>query len=289
MDRIKKVILIFNENRHIPEDGLSRLLDDLTGLGCSVSIFEQDAERYGFVRQRVSVIGNGAPADADAALVLGGDGSILEAERRLRGSNVPIVGINYGHLGYLTEFEASETDLIKELIGGSYYVDERMMLDASVYSPDGTRKTERTVLNDIVITNGPIARLISFDLLCDSVKAESLRADGVIIATPTGSTAYSLSAGGPVLDPSLDGICVTPICPHTLNSRPTIFNGGAVISIKVVSSNYSSVYLNADGRDVEKLEDGDTVVISKSVHSTRLLRVKERAFVSVLRNKLSEN
>ena len=162
------------------------------------------------------------------------------------------------------------------------------MLDAAVYDANGALREFYTVLNDIVVASGSVARLISYDLICDHVKAQHCRADGVIAATPTGSTAYSLSAGGPVLDPSLDCICLTPICPHTLSSRPAIFSSATEIKIEHIDGRGSDVYLCADGRATRLLEEGDSIVLTKSHYVTRLLRLKDRAFLHVLSSKLSD-
>ena len=164
-----------------------------------------------------------------------------------------------------------------------------MMLEAVVSDRDGKTRVKYTVLNDLVLTNGPVARLITFDIYCDGVKVQTCRADGMIAATPTGSTAYSLSAGGPVLDPTLEGICLTPICPHTLNRRPVVFRGNSNIEITNIKNNNSSVYLNADGREVINLTEGDSISIKMAEYKVKLIRLKGYGFLSVLNKKLSEN
>ena len=288
MNRVNNVILIPNKTKKIPEESIEKLLKILTESDCIVKVYSEEADAMKNFSDRFSVITEGNEGEADMAIVLGGDGSILDAERRIRKLSVPMLGINYGHLGFLSELEAAETDRLYEILDGNYSVDTRMMLDVVLYGEDGSIKAEKSVLNDVVIANGPIARLISLELYAHGILAESMRADGVIVATPTGSTAYSLSAGGPVLDPSLDCMCVTPICPHTLNSRPTIFDGGTEISIKVTNTNSSTVYINFDGRIPLELKIGETVTIKRSDHSTKLVRVKESSFISKLHAKLSE-
>ena len=205
------------------------------------------------------------------------------------GFDIPIIGINFGHVGFLTEIELGELDLIDRLISGEYTTDERMMLDAVVVDRDGKERVKYTVLNDLVLTNGPVARLITFDVYCDGVKVQTCRADGSVIATPTGSTAYSLSAGGPVLDPTLEGICFTPICPHTLSSRPVVFRGNSEITVSNIKNNNSSVYLNADGKDVIHINEGDSISIRMSEYKIKLVRFKGYGFLSVLNAKLSDN
>ncbi len=284
MNSIRSLLLIPNLKKHIEPAQIIALVDALAEHGCRVGILPEYASALSFLGGKVSE----GSTDADAALVLGGDGSIIEASHRLLGTSIPIIGINYGRVGFLAEIGIGELDLLDRLFSGECAVEQRMMLDARVTGADGSVRAEFTVLNDIVLTNGPVSRLISFDVLCDGVKIASCRADGIIAATPTGSTAYSLSAGGPVLDPSLEGICLTPICPHTLSSRPVIVRSDAAIDLCRIENNGASVYLNADGRDEVKLLGGDCVTIRRSRYTTGLIRIRERGFLSVLQAKLSE-
>ena len=291
MSSIGKLILIPNTGKRIPAEAISALLDRLLDRGERVGVLPEHRDYLSFAADRLSFVWDGTKepgSSGTAALVLGGDGSIIEASHRLLGQNVPILGINYGHVGFMTGMEIGEFELLDRLSEGRYATEERMMLDAEVTGEDGVCRGTFTVLNDIVLTNGPIARLIAFDVRCDGVLIETCRADGMIFATPTGSTAYSLSAGGPVLDPSIEAVCVTPICPHTLSSRPVIFRGNSVLRIDNIQSNNASVWLNADGREDLALRSGDRITIRRSVHSTRLIRVKEGGFLDVLRAKLSE-
>ena len=192
----------------------------------------------------------------------------------------------------ITNYAASDTETFATAInymgGLEYTVDSRMLLTATVTDSTGKVKSEYNVLNDAVLTNGPVARMITFDIFSGGEKLETVRADGFIVSTPTGSTAYSLSAGGPVLDPALDGIVLTPICPHTLTSRPIVFRGDMALAFRVVSSNSSGVYLTADGREETKVSEDDTVTVRKSEYTARLIRIKKTGFVEVLRSKLSE-
>lgn len=284
MKPIKDILLIPNPGKAIPEERIAAIASRLRGQGCRVGILPEQIERLSCLGDIVSY----TEASGDAALVLGGDGSIIEASHRLLGSGIPIIGINYGHVGFLSEIGLDELYLLERLLTGHFTVEERMMLDAAVTDADGTVRGTFTVLNDIVLTNGPVSRLISFDVFCGGVRFETCRADGMIAATPTGSTAYSLSAGGPVLDPSIEAFCLTPICPHTLSSRPVIFRGDAVIRLTNIQPNGASVYLNADGREDLAIREGDTVEVRRSAHVTKLLRVREDSFLGVLHAKLSQ-
>ena len=290
MNKLQNLILIPNTTKNIEPVHLCALLSHLKSLGCKIGVFSTDIKALAECDVEFTEIKSTSDADIyDAAVVLGGDGSIIEASHRLLGKNIPIIGINFGHIGFLTELEAGEITDIGKAVLGEYTLERRMMLDAEIFNAENNLMKKFTVLNDVVMTNGPIARLISFDISCDGIKIETCRADGIIAATPTGSTAYSLSAGGPVLNPLIDCICLTPICPHTLSSRPVIFHSGSEINISGIKANNSSVYLNADGRDIIELSDGWSVKIKRSQNETVLIRIKERGFLSVLHKKLSEN
>lgn len=290
MNRVTNLLLIPNTQKHIDHDKLFSLIKRLKDGGCRVGVLKDAVAVTECLGEMVYVIDNiSEVACCQAAVVLGGDGSIIEAAHRIMGFDIPIIGINFGHVGFLTEIELGELDLIDRLISGEYTTDERMMLDAVVVDWDGKERVKYTVLNDLVLTNGPVARLITFDVYCDGVKVQTCRADGSVIATPTGSTAYSLSAGGPVLDPTLEGICFTPICPHTLSSRPVVFRGNSEITVSNIKNNNSSVYLNADGKDVIHINEGDSISIRMSEYKIKLVRFKGYGFLSVLNAKLSDN
>lgn len=290
MSKIGSVVLIPNTQKHIDNGKIHSLVKKLTGGGCRVFALSDAADQIADVGDSIEIAESiGTIPECDAAIVLGGDGSIIDAAHRIIGYDIPIIGINFGHVGYLTELEIGENSGIDRIISGDYTTDERMMLEAQVRDKDGEIRAKYTVLNDLVLTNGPVARLISFDVFANGVKVQSCRADGAVVATPTGSTAYSLSAGGPVLDPTLEGICLTPICPHTLSSRPVVFGGNSEIEITNIKNNNSSVYLNADGRDVTPINEGDSISIHKSEYKIKLIRLKGYGFLSVLNAKLSEN
>lgn len=289
MNRTESIVLIPNISKNIPHDRINAVLGRLISGGCRIYTLPEFAEYLSFVSDLITVIDDrDALTEMQAALVLGGDGSIIEASHMLLGEEIPIIGMNFGHVGFLAEMEMSEVHLLDALLAGDYEIDERMMLDASVTDSGGRVRGSFTVLNDVVLTNGPVARLIKFDVYCDDMKVETCRADGMIASTPTGSTAYSLSAGGPVLYPLLEGICLTPICPHTLNSRPIIFHGTSVIRLTSFATNNAAVYLNADGRDDIRINEGDTVDIRRSPYRTRLIRIKKGGFLEALHTKLSE-
>ena len=223
--------------------------------------------------------------DVDMVVVLGGDGFILEAARRASVKDIPILGINLGRIGYMTELEMDELDLIEKIFKGEYTIDERTMLSVEVVSKDGAIRSESYALNEAVVANGSTARIIDLKLSDNGVLVSDFRADGLVIATPTGSTAYSLSAGGPIVDPKLNCFCVTPICPHSLLARPLVFSDSARLEVKNICVREKLLHLTLDGRVTYDLYYGDTAVITRSKLTTKLIRVKETNFYAKIRTK----
>ncbi len=290
MDKLTKILLIPNTTKKIGREHIVSLAETIISNGCKLGVLAEHEAELSYLSGRVHILRSDSDLDeCSMAIVLGGDGSIIDATHRLLGHDIPIIGINFGHVGFMAELEIGELELVSGLIRGEYYTEERMMLDAIVTDENGLERASFTVLNDLVFSNGPIPRLVRFDVISDNIKIESCRADGIIIATPTGSTAYSLSAGGPILDPMLDCICLTPICPHSLDSRPIIVRGDSKIEIAAEFNENASVYLSADGQANIRLSRADRVMIKRSAHTVKLVRMKNRAFVQVLRAKLADN
>jgi NAD+ kinase len=202
--------------------------------------------------------------------------------------NIPLIGINLGRIGFMSEIENDEIYLLDNLFTGGYEIKNRMMFDVEIIKNNGDILSVGTALNDAVVTHGTLAKLIETDVVCDGIKITKYRADGVIAATPTGSTAYSMSAGGPIIDPNIECICLTPICPHSLASRPLIFSHGSVLEIINKDIN-SDVYLTIDGQVNIKLDENDTVRIKKSGFTSKLISIKKHGFYDVVRAKISEN
>ncbi len=292
MKKVEKVFLIINFDKIIPDIFLNQLGEIINTSSCSLYVCSDTAE---YLKERgcsllFNIIKNNAVMqEMDIAIVLGGDGSILKASTQVCSYNIPILGINFGTLGYMAELESSDIQKVVEVLEGNYHVEERMMLSAKIEKADKSVVMLPPALNDIVLSNGPIARLLNFNVTCNGVLIEKCRADGLIVSTPTGSTAYSMSAGGPILAPGLNAFCLTPICPHSFGSRPVILSGNdnVVLSdIRVVKDN--SVYLTLDGRLVEKVENGDKISVTRSLSKTSLVRLKDNSFLSVLNSKLQE-
>lgn len=217
-------------------------------------------------------------------LVLGGDGTLLSAARAVAAAKVPILGVNLGSLGFLTEVPLSELYETLEAVDADRCAFEKRSLVHCRLERRNQTVAEFHALNDAVINKSAIARLVSFDLYLDSVFVSNYKADGVIVSTPTGSTAYSLAAGGPILMPSVDALVINPVCPHSLTHRPLVVRDSVEILIDVQSSG-EEAFLSIDGQVGVPLEDNDHVVCRKSAYSCTLLRMR-KTFFDVLRTKL---
>ncbi len=224
---------------------------------------------------------------ADLIIVLGGDGSILRAAAQAALSGVPIIGINLGRLGYIAELETTDISKIAEILSGDLETEERAMLEAEVVR-DGEKVVSGVIgLNDAAIVRASGLGVVEIELFCNSEAVYKYRGDGIIASTATGSSAYSMSAGGPVLDTSLDCISVTPICAHSLRCRPIVFSGESEFEIRSVATP-DHARLSVDGCEICELMDNDTVRIKKSKYVTRLLRAGGSGFCSVLYRKMSD-
>ncbi|MBE6534652.1 MAG: NAD(+)/NADH kinase [Ruminococcaceae bacterium] len=222
---------------------------------------------------------------SDLVVAIGGDGVMLEAARRSTPCGIPILGVNMGRVGYMTELEMNELDLLDKIFKDDFYLDERAMLRVDIRSNKGQSRFSAYALNEAVIAKGATARIIDLELSDSGRLVSEYRADGIVVATPTGSTAYSLSAGGPIVDPKLSCFCVTPICPHSLVARPLIFPDSAILEIKNICVREKVLHLTVDGKATFDLFFGDTVVITKAAISTKLLRIKDDDFYSKIRMK----
>jgi NAD+ kinase len=220
----------------------------------------------------------------DFALVLGGDGTLLSAARAVAHEGVPILAVNLGSLGFLTEVPLSEMYATLEAVdAGQCPTEQRSIIDCTAYR-DSEVLAHHYALNDVVVNKSALSRLVDFDLLIDGAFVFSYKADGVIIATPTGSTAYSLAAGGPIMMPSVQSFVVTPVCPHALTHRPLVVRDSAQIELRV-DTGPEEAFLSIDGQVGMPLQQGDRVLCQRAAHSVRLMRVR-RTFFEVLRNKL---
>lgn len=229
------------------------------------------------------------PEDIDAVLVLGGDGTVIQAARDLARRDVPFLGINVGTLGYLTEVEASEYgQALDTLIRGEYYLEKRMMLCGEVFTEEGKTYAGQA-LNDIVISRQGVLRVVNFQIFVNGRYLNSYNADGMIISTPTGSTGYNLSAGGPIVEPGAEMLLITPICPHTLNARSIVLSGHDQVEIVIGPGRKMEkdrAVATFDGDTEIGLVSGERVKIRRSIHATKLIKLNDQSFLEVLSRKL---
>lgn len=227
------------------------------------------------------------------AIVIGGDGTILKASKLLYGCDIPIIGINMGKVGYMSELEKNEIEFLSALLSDAertdnMTVDERMMLSCKVLRND-SEVFSSVCLNEAVVAKGDITRMIHLKLKLDGVTIAEYQCDGLIAATPTGSTAYAMSAGGAIIDPKIECISVVPLSPYLcINSSPIIFSKESVLEITYISERGNSAYVSFDGDESFKLSDGDRVIISNAQHNTKLLRFKKTDFYKLLNTKLAD-
>ncbi|HBE92450.1 MAG TPA: hypothetical protein DDW55_07950 [Gammaproteobacteria bacterium] len=223
---------------------------------------------------------------ADIAIVVGGDGTLLDVSRKVAPLDIPIAGVNLGRLGFLVDIQREDMHTtLQHILYGKYREEKRIMLRAEIFRA-GESIHQSEALNDVVVSKGELARLIEFETLVDEHHVNTARADGIIIATPTGSTAYALSANGPILHPTLEAIALVPICPHTLSNRPLVIDSASAVRIRMLDSGKQNSYVSFDGQSSISLNDGDFVDIGMAEHSVRLLRPLKHSHYDVLRAKL---
>ncbi len=224
-------------------------------------------------------------AGADVLICFGGDGTILHAAKDANAYNVPILGVNLGSVGFMAELEQGELQQLAKLATGKFSVESRMMLDVKVFH-EGKQVYEDIALNDAVITKGAVARIIDFSVYGDRKPISDFSGDGVVVCTPTGSTAYSMSAGGPIVEPTAENLIVTPICAHMLHSRSMVLSGERTVGIRMGRLARKTAYLSVDGGKAHKLSGGDVVEVKKSGAQTRLVCLTGRSFYNILQQKL---
>ena len=223
---------------------------------------------------------------ADVIITVGGDGTIIRYAKRAAVENKPIIGINAGRLGFLANIEPNEIELLSKLKTGEYSIEKRMLLDV-VVKENGKQISQFTAMNDAVVTSGFMARIIDISVFVqnDSI---NYRADGMILSTPTGSTAYSMSAGGPIIDPQVEDITITPICSHSLTARPIILSANSVVKVKAFSQKRTDIYLSIDGRKAHTIKPYTEIFVSKSKNYVQLIRLNDRSFYKTISTKFKE-
>lgn len=254
----------------LKEKGTEPLMDQETGALI-------DVETH-YTRQDIATL-------SEFIIVLGGDGTLLSVARLIGERGTPILGVNLGSLGFLTEVTLDEMyPLLDEILTGEMIIDERGMLETSIQR-EGKEVARYTVLNDVVINKGALARMIMMETRVDGRYLNTYRADGLIISTPTGSTAYSLSAGGPIVYPTVRAIIISPICPHTLTNRPIVLPEDVTIEVTLLTEN-EDVLVTLDGQEGHPLQYMDTIIVRKAKGTTRLILSPKKDYYQILRQKL---
>lgn len=284
---MKKIMLYPNPTRDIGLQCSAKVAEILGKSNIHVTLPEQVLQGAELPQGISAMPFEQAVDGADMVISLGGDGSILHTAKHAAVHDIPVLGINVGRMGYMAELETNELSQLSRIIEGEYTTEERMMLDVEVFR-DGQVIYSDTGLNDVVITKINYAKTVELDMYTDGFFISHYRGDGVIVATPTGSTAYSMSAGGPIVDPLSKNIIITPVCTHSLSAKPIVLSPNRRITIQALSPTEETMGVSVDGAEAQQLELGDRAVISKSNYITRLVRVKNKNFYDILCSKLSD-
>jgi NAD+ kinase len=280
---MKTIAIVLNPEKPDAIELVKTLVPHLQERGVNVVVEREAANVAGFpqlARDTKELV------SADFALVLGGDGTLLRASRLMAPAGVPMLGIRFGKFGFMTDIEPANAEAaVNAVLDGNFEIEERTMLIAKVVRK-GTAKATEAALNDVVIGKGPLARMLRLETYVSGKYITTYQADGLIIATPTGSTAYSLSAGGPLVTPDLNVTIVTPICPHTLNVRPLLVSSRETVKVVISGDTEETIMLTVDGQIGLPLEEGDEVLVGEAEYKTRLIKVGDTTFFDKLQSRL---
>ncbi|MEE1281313.1 MAG: NAD(+)/NADH kinase [Acutalibacteraceae bacterium] len=283
------VAVIANVSKPSVVSFLPKVIEKLLSLNITPAMLESEKEEY-YNSESVLYYGtyDELAKNSDVIITIGGDGTIIHMARYAAEYNKPLLGINFGRVGFVATMEPDELDKLSHLLTGDYFCDSRMLLKITVENNDTTNVLY--AINDAVIARGSLSRMMDLSVSVNDKKTCDYRADGLIFSTPTGSTAYSLSAGGPVICPDIECILLTPICPHSLFSRSVIFRSSDKLTVNAVTGNNpaSEAYLTVDGQHFLPLDDNTKVTIEKYEKSFTLISMEEKNFYTVLNNKLNE-
>lgn len=282
-----KIALLPNLTRKHAEKVTADVCRHLDGLKVEYFFDEKTAGKIREIDNAKVMAENELVKNCDVAIAIGGDGSLIHAAKRAVKFKKPILGINAGKLAFMAGVEKNELYLLDDLISGNYTIDTRMMLDVFSVNDDGSVKIG-SCLNDVVIARGEQIKLVKLKISCDENLINEYYADGVIISTPTGSTAYSLSAGGPVIDPKIESVMLTPICTHSLFARSLIFDKNSVLTIDIPENENDIICISCDGDNTVKLNAKERIVVKKSKYSADFIRLKNESFIDVLNSKLTQ-
>ena len=282
-----KVGIIANPHKDGVCSALLKLLEILKSENLHAIVEDETIAALDLAHKNIPELpATGLAQECDVVIVLGGDGTILDAAHRLGPTDVAVAGVNLGQLGFLTSCKDNEMELlVSALASGNHRVVPRMLLKATVHLTDGTT-SEYFAVNEITFTRGQTGRIVAIDAYIDGDLLNHYRADGLIVATPTGSTAYSLAAGGPLISPRAHNIVITPICPHSLSNRSLVLTDSSVVELKSVDSSETPTLFSVDGRHPVEVMHGGKIIVEKADHKLNIIRLEGRSFFSTLRQKL---
>lgn len=226
-------------------------------------------------------------ADADVLVCFGGDGTILHAAHEANARGIPVLGVNLGSIGFMAELEHGELSLLARLASGKFGIERRMMLDVSVRR-EGRVVFEQQALNDAVVTKGAVARVLDLEVTGDRVTISTFTGDGLVVATPTGSTAYSMAAGGPIVEPTAANIIIAPICAHSLHAKPFVLDAGRAVGVRLTPGGKKTAYLSVDGGRAFRVGPGDWVECRRSRQTTQMVKLTGRSFYERINQKLGK-
>lgn len=280
----KKIGFVTNIEKDPTLQETKKMVDFVLKKGCEVYVSENFSDVHPDV---IATSSSEMYKSVDFVVVIGGDGTILRVARSAAIFDTPILGINFGTLGYLADVEKiNAIDAIEKVLNGDFTIENRMMLEP--YVERGCVSHEiNLALNEVCITNSVCSRMIKLSVEVNGEYFDTFRADGIIVSTPTGSTAYNLSAGGPILSPHTELMTITHICPHTLYARPFVIDGNDVVRIRV-QSNYNNVQMSCDGQSTVQMKNDDVIIVKKSQYVTRIIKTTNMNFYDILRRKMVE-
>lgn len=281
---MKQVVLIPNLQKDHALESTGVIAEKLHGFGATVAMHREYADTFSAYRMiRFYDCFDAMMDSCDAVITIGGDGTIIHAAKHAARHKKPLLGVNCGRLGFMAGLEMNETDKLSDLMEGKYEIERRMMLEVTVNKQSG--RTRYAALNDAVISKGDLSRMVDLSVYHNGSHLCDYRADGVILSTPTGSTAYSLSAGGPVVDPLARAVLLTPICPHSLFARSILFGEKSKLLVRLGERQDREVYLTVDGENSIPLCGDDWVSVERAAQEVELIRLKPQQFYEVLTTK----